>query len=42
MQSMTINGTALGVKEFVGRRIVTFSDIDAVHKRPDGTARRAF
>lgn len=42
MQSMTINGTALGVKEFKGRRIVTFSDIDAVHKRPSGTARRAF
>ncbi len=27
---------------FVGKRVVTFKDIDTVHKRPDGTARRNF
>lgn len=27
---------------FVGKRVVTFKDIDTVHKRPEGTARRNF
>lgn len=27
---------------FVGKRVVTFKDIDTVHKRPDGTASRNF
>ena len=38
----TINNTQLSVKEFSGQRVVTFKDIDAVHGRPDGTARRNF
>lgn len=39
---ITINQTALSVKEYRGNRVVTFKDIDAVHGRPDGTASRNF
>lgn len=39
---MNINGTALSVKEFNKQRVVTFKDVDQVHKRADGTARRNF
>lgn len=38
----TINNTQVLVKEFSGQRVVTFKEIDAVHGRPDGTARRNF
>lgn len=38
----TINDVAITVKEHKGVRIVTFKDIDAVHGRPDGTARKRF
>ena len=38
----TINDVAITVKEHMGVRVVTFKDIDAVHGRPDGTARRNF
>ena len=34
--------TALGIKEYNGQRVVTFKDIDTVHQRPDGTAKRNF
>ncbi|SFJ82570.1 ORF6N domain-containing protein [Thermoflavimicrobium dichotomicum] len=30
------------VKEFRGKRVVTFKDIDALHQRPEGTARKRF
>ena len=39
---ININGTEIGVKEYKGQRVVTFSDIDTVHGRPEGTARRNF
>ena len=39
---MIVQGTALQIKEYKGKRVVTFKDIDTVHKRPDGTARRNF
>jgi len=39
---VNINGTEIGVKEYKGQRVVTFSDIDRVHNRPEGTARRNF
>lgn len=32
----------ISIKEYKGKRVVTFKDIDAVHERPDGTARRNF
>lgn len=37
---MIVQGTALQIKEYRGKRVVTFKDIDTVHKRPDGTASR--
>ena len=37
-----INNHDLGVKEYEGYRVVTFQDIDLVHERPDGTAKRNF
>lgn len=42
MNSLTINNTSLEVKEYQGKRVVTFKDIDMVHKRAEGTARRNF
>lgn len=32
----------ISVKEYNGQRVVTFKDIDAVHGRPEGTAKRNF
>jgi len=32
----------IAVKEFKGRRVVTFKDIDLIHERPEGTAKRNF
>lgn len=37
-----INNVALGIKEYNNQRVVTLKDIDKVHERPDGTARRNF
>lgn len=37
-----INNHKVTVKEFNGQRVVTFKDIDMVHERPDGTAKRSF
>lgn len=42
MNEITINSTPLSVKEYEGKRVITFKDIDTVHGRPDGTARRTF
>ena len=39
---INIQGTEITIKEYKGQRVVTFSDIDAVHGRPEGTARRNF
>lgn len=32
----------LAVKEYRGERVITFKDMDTLHQRPDGTARRNF
>jgi len=37
-----IGNQELAPKEFRGQRIVTFKDIDLVHERPEGTAKRNF
>lgn len=42
MSEITIGETALTVKEYQGKRVVTFKDIDTVHGRPEGTARKRF
>lgn len=39
---VNIENTQLEVKEYRGQRVVTFKDIDMVHGRPEGTARRNF
>ncbi len=42
MNEIKINNTSLSIKEYNGQRVVTFKDIDAVHNRPGGTARKRF
>lgn len=42
MNAISINNCELGIKEYNHHRVVTFSDIDNVHQRPVGTARRNF
>lgn len=39
---VNINNQAVTIKEYKGQRVVTFKDIDAVHNRPEGTARKRF
>lgn len=39
---VNVEGTELSVREYNGQMVVTFDDIDLVHKRPHGTARNAF
>lgn len=41
-QLVKINNTDLQIKEFNGQRVVTFKDIDTLHERVDGTAKRNF
>lgn len=35
-------GNEVSIKEYKGQRVVTFKDIDMVHSRPEGTAKRNF
>ena len=42
MNTLTVNNTELTIKEWNGERVVTFSDIDKVHGRVTGTAKRNF
>lgn len=42
MNEVKIVGKPISVKEWHGQRVVTFKDIDTVHGRVDGTARRNF
>lgn len=37
-----IGNSDISIKEYNGKRVVTFKDIDMVHERPDGTAKRNF
>ena len=41
-KTMMINDTAVVVKEYKGKRVVTLKEIDQCHGRPDGTASRNF
>ena len=40
--TLTVNNQPLQIKEYDGQRVVTLKDIDTVHGRPVGTARRNF
>lgn len=42
MNVMNVQGTPLLVKDYKGVRVVTFRDVDMVHKRTPGTARKRF
>lgn len=42
LQTVTINKSDISVKEYDGKRVVTFKDIDACHNRAEGTASRNF
>lgn len=42
MSELTIGNVNVVIKEYRGQRVVTLKDIDTVHQRPDGTARRNF
>jgi hypothetical protein len=42
MNNLTINNKDIQIKEYQGQRVVTFRDIDEIHERPDGTARRNY
>ena len=37
-----INNTEMQVIEYMGQRVATLAQIDEVHARPEGTARRTF
>lgn len=37
-----IGNHEISVKTYNGKRVVTFKDIDTVHERPEGTARKRF
>lgn len=39
---MHIGNVDIYIKEYIGQRVVTFKDIDTVHGRPEGTARKRF
>lgn len=40
--AITVGNHSLPIKEYNNVRVVTFKDIDTVHERPVGTARRNF
>lgn len=42
MQTVKIQNGDLSVKEYKNQRVVTFIEIDHVHGRPEGTAKKAF
>lgn len=41
-EKIVIGNSEITVKEWCGERVVTFADIDAVHERVSGTARKRF
>jgi len=40
--TLMVNNQLLQIKEYDGQRVVTLKDIDTVHNRPNGTARKRF
>lgn len=42
MNTICIVEQPLEIKEWQGQRVITFKDVDRVHQRPDGTARKRF
>lgn len=42
MKGIKINEHEMTIKEYNGKRVVTFKDVDMVHERPEGTANKRF
>lgn len=42
MTELAINNYIIPIREYNGQRVITFKDIDMVHERPEGTARKRF
>lgn len=42
MDRLKIGNQELSIKEYQEKRVITFKDIDTVHERPEGTAKRNF
>ena len=42
LMPILVNNQELEIREYQGQRVVTFNDIDSVHRRPSGTAGRNF
>lgn len=42
MNTLSINNQDITIKEYMGKRVVTFKEIDQVHNRSNGTASRNF
>lgn len=42
MTGIKINEHEMAIKEYDGKRVVTFRDVDMVHERPEGTANKRF
>lgn len=40
--AIEINNQSISIKEYQGRRVITLKDVDTVHQRPEGTAKRNF
>lgn len=41
-ENLAVSEIVLPIREYKGQRVVTFKDIDEVHQRPSGTARKRF
>lgn len=41
-EMIRVGNSSISIKEYKGKRVVTFKDIDTVHERPQGTARKRF
>lgn len=39
---ITVGNSEMQIREYNGQRVVTFKDVDMVHERPNGTAKRTF
>ena len=42
MKEIIINNQQINGKEYNGQQVTTFRDIDRIHERPEGTAKRNF
>lgn len=41
-KALTVGNSSIEVKEYCGQRVITLKDVDTVHERLEGTARKCF